>query len=284
VLITDPLPMADVQRTIRDAREEAFLYDIYIAPQWREAFDRIVDDELEVPREGRFLDAQCGTGGYTIDLAIKGGAKSEVTGVDPSNEKLALARGKAEVKKIDRVNFQQGSITALGLPDESFDLVIGDASMSPVNEIGAAFVELTRVAKKGARVALKLTTRGSFDEFFSIYWEALYDLGLTEYSPQLENLITERLTVTDAEQLAADAGLKHVRSVTRKERFDYADANIFFNSPMIESAFLEKWLAMLPDQKTRQAIREQMIKIIDQERHQMDFDISIKATLIIGEK
>src|SRR5215475_4756033 len=275
--------MESDNRTMRDAKEMAYLYDLYVTPTWREAFDEMVDDEVELPKEGKFLDAGCGAGGYAIDLAIRGGAKTEVVGVDPSPEKLVLARGKAEMKKLDRVEFRQGQMRSLELPDEEFDLVIGDASMAPPSEIGPALAELARVAKKGATVVLKLTTRGSFDEFFSIYWESLYNLGLLEYTPQLEGLITERLTVSDAEQISIDAGLKHVRSVTSKERFDFGDGKEFFEAPLIETFFLDGWLALLPDEETRRKVREELVKIIDEERHEMDFDVSIKATLIIGQ-
>jgi ubiquinone/menaquinone biosynthesis C-methylase UbiE len=278
--------MRNDNRTMRDAKEIAYLYDLYVAPTWREAFDQMVDDEIELPKEGKFLDAGCGAGAYAIDMAIRGGAKTEVIGIDPSPEKLVLARGKAEVKKLDRVEFRQGLLQSLEFPDQEFDLVIGDASMSAPSEIGPALAELGRVAKKGATVVLKLTTRGSFDEFFSIYWESLYNLGLLDYTPQLEGLITERLTVSDAEQIAVDAGLKYVRSVTSKERFDYKDGKEFFESPLIETFFLDDWLAILPDEETRQQVRQQLIKIIDEERRKtdMDFDVSIKATLIIGQK
>jgi ubiquinone/menaquinone biosynthesis C-methylase UbiE len=270
--------------TMRDAKEMAYLYDLYVAPTWREAFDQMVDEEVELPKEGKFLEAGCGSGGYAIDLAIRGGAKTEVVGVDPSPEKLALARVKAEVKKLDRVEFRQGQMRSLEFPDEEFDLVIGDASMAPPSEIGPALAELRRVAKKGATVVLKLTTRGSFDEFFSIYWESLYNLGMLDYTPQLEGLITERLTASDAEQLAYDAGLKDVRSVTGKQRFDYKDGKEFFESPLIEAFFLNDWLAILPDEETRRRVRQELTEIIDEERHRMDFDVSIKATIIIGQK
>ncbi len=270
--------------TMRDAKEVAYLYDLYVAPVWREAFDEMVDLEVEPPKEGKFLDAASGTGGYAIDLAIKGRPKTEVVGVDPSPEKLALARGKAEVMKVDWVKFQQGSLQSLGIPDDEFDYVIGDASMAPPSELDPALVELLRVAKKDAPVVLKLTTRGSFDEFFSIYWEALHNLGLLEFAPQLEALITERLTVSDAEEIAAGAGLKNVRSVTKKERFDFKDGNTFLEAPLISAFFLDDWLAILPDQETRGRVREELVKIIDEECHDMDFDVSIKATLIIGQK
>ena len=276
--------MESDNRTMRDAKEMAYLYDLYVAPTWREAFDQMVDDEVELPKEGRFLDVGCGTGGYAIDLAIRGGANTEVVGIDSSPEKLALARGKAEVKKLERVEFRQGAINSLELPDDEFDLVIGDASMAAPSEIGPALAELKRVARKGATVVLKLTTRGSFDEFFSIYWESLYNLGLLDYAPQLEGLITERLTVSDAESVAVEAGLKGVRAVTSKERFDYKDGKEFFESPLIDTFFLDDWLAILPDEETRRKVRQQLTKVIDEERHKMDFDVSIKATLIIGQK
>jgi ubiquinone/menaquinone biosynthesis C-methylase UbiE len=270
--------------TMRDAKEMAYLYDLYVAPGWGEAFDQMIDDEIELPKEGRFLDVGCGTGDYAIDLAIRGGAQTEVVGVDPSSEKLLLARGKALVKKLDRVEFREGSIQSLEFADDEFDLVIGDASMLPTSEIGPALAELARVANRGALVVLKLTTRGSFDEFFSIYWESLYKLGLLDYTPQLEGLITERLTVSDAEQISIDAGLDHVRSVTRKERFDFSDGKAFFEAPMIETFFLNDWLAILPNEETRRQVLEQSVSIIDEDRHMMDFDVSIKATLIIGQK
>src|SRR5262245_7439069 len=270
--------------TMRDAKELAYIYDLYVAPVWTEAFDEMVDDEVGLPEEGRFLDAGCGTGGYAIDMAIRGGAKTEVVGVDPSPEKLVLARGKAEVKKVENVEFREGSLQSLKFSDREFDLVIGDASMTPPTEIGPVIAELARVAKHGATVVLKLTTRGSFDEIFSIYWESLYNLGLLYHTPRLEGLITERLTVSETEQIAIDNGLKNVRSETRKVRFDYKDGNEFFESPLIETFFLHDWLAILPYEETCGQVQEQMARIIDNERHKMDFDVSIKATLIIGQK
>lgn len=273
-----------VQTSKHDDKELAYIYDLYVVPIWREAFDRIVDEEIELPKEGKFLDAGCGTGGYAVDLSLHGSSKVEVIGIDPSDERLALAQGKAEIKKAARVSFQQGSLSKLDFTDKEFDLVIGDVSMLPAEQISDAIDELVRVAKKGATVVIKMTTHGSFGEFFSVYWEALYDLDLIELSPQVEKLITERLTVSDAEALALDAGLSKVRSVTKKERFDFDDGAAFLATPLIESIFLDVWFVALPDQTARQRVQQQLVKIIDRERQQTSFDVSIKATVIIGQK
>lgn len=272
------------QNSTKDLKELAYLYDLYFVPQWREAFDRMVDAEVELPQAGKLLDAECGTGSYAVDLALRVGRDAEVIGVDASEEKLALARGKAKVKKVKQINFQQGTLQALGLAADEFDWLVADASLTPAREIGAVLSELRRVAKKGATVVLKLTTRGSFDEFFSVFWETLYELDLIEYTPQLETLITERLTVTEAEQLATAAGLREVRSVTQQERFNFPTGAEFLVTPLIETNFLSDWLALLPDEATRARVLQRLPEMIDRARAAMDFDVSIKATLIVSRK
>lgn len=271
-----------------DAKELAYLYDLYIVPGWREVFDRLVDEEIELPKEGKFLDAMCGTGGYALDLSLRAGAKVSVVGIDDSEERLALARGKADVKKPNRVTFQKGSLKKLDFSTGEFDLVIGDLSMlsapQSVVEIEDFLDELIRVAKKGGTVVVKLATQGSFGEFFSVYWEALFDLDLVAHSPEIERMISERLAAGDAETLALDAGLRKARSVTHNERFHFKDSEEFFSSPMIESFLLNDWFTFLPDQQTRNLVREQLSKIIDRERQNSSFDMSVKATLLIGQK
>lgn len=272
------------RNTAKDLKELAYLYDLYFVPQWREAFDRLVDAEVKLPQAGKLLDAECGTGGYAIDLALRVGKDAEVVGADASEEKLALARGKALVKKVKQINFQPGLLRALGLPADEFDWIVADASLTPARELGAIFAELRRVAKKGATIALKLTTRGSFDEFFSVFWETLYELNLVEYTPQLEKLVGERPTATEAEKLAEAAGLKDVRSVTQKERFDFPTGAAFLAAPLIETNFLGDWLALLPADATRARVLQKLPEMIDRARATLDFDVSLKATLIVAHK
>lgn len=264
------------------AREQALIYDLYIVPKWREVFDRIVDEQIKVPAEGRFLDVECGSGGFAIDLALKGGSKVEVVGVDADPERLILARGKAEMKKLDRIEFHQAEAAHLDFPDGSFDFVLADLSLLPVDLAASACNEAVRVARKGAPVVIKITTRGSFDEFFSLLWETLFELDLIACTPQLESLITERLTVADIEQVTHDAGLKNIRTFTHKEQYDYPDAKTFLEDPLISSQFLGHWMSIIPDPDIRAKVKENMRRIIDRERQDLDFDVSIKATVIGG--
>jgi SAM-dependent methyltransferase len=267
-----------------ELKEQAYLYDLYLTPVWRELFDRMLDEEVKLPREGRFLDLECGSGGFAIDLALRGGEKVELCAIDSDPELIAIAIEKARIKQATRLHFASGRIEDQGFDRESFDLIIADESLLTFKKPGFTQAGLAAYARPGAMVIVKLLTAGSFGEVFSIYWEALYELGLTSHSPRLESLIEELPQIGEAEGLAINAGLRHVHSVVRREVFSYASGAEFFASPLIKLAFLDHWLGVLPDAESRQAVQQQIITIIDRERQGADFDLSVKATLIVGKK
>jgi ubiquinone/menaquinone biosynthesis C-methylase UbiE len=207
--------------------------------------------------------------------------KAEVVGVDPDPERIALARAKALVTKSD-ATFEQGFASDLRFENQSFNLVIGDGSMLREKQIGPLLAEMVRVTESEGLVLLKLTTHGSFDEFFSIYWEALHEDGLDgEAWGALEELINERRTYTEAETMAERLGLRKIESVTSKEDFSYEDAETFLESPLIKDHFLAQWLGILPLEK-HDEVRRHIVSIIERERHDGPFEVSIKATLVMG--
>lgn len=265
-------------------KELAYRYDLFITPDWRDRFDTLVNESIKLPVEGLILDLNCGTGAHSIEMAERMRGKGQVIGIDPSAERLELARAKAQAKKIKDIRFEQSGGAELRFETDEFDAVLGDASMIPAYEIEDVLAEMVRVAQPGAPVVLKMATRGSFDEFFSIYWESLLGAELIdEVWGELEALINERSTVTAAERLAERAGLKDVKSFISKEEFVFDTGDDFIESPLITDAFLNYWLAIIP-QDRYQEVCDRIVTIIERERHDGPFDVSIKATLIVGTK
>lgn len=272
----------------QNPKELSYLYDLYFVPGWRELFDQILDAEVKLPAEGKFLDASCGTGGYALDLAAKLGDKAEVIGIDDDLDRLSLANGKADIAKLENLRFGQGSLENLGVESNDFDFVVADLSLlSPADlpeRLEDILAELKRVAKYGAQVVLKLATRGSFDAFYSLYWEALFELDLLEYSTQLEELINERLTIEQVETAVRDAGFRHIESMTESLHFEFEDAEAFFSAPLIEHAFMGHWLGLLASETEEQEVREALKRIIDRDFGEGEFEISAKATLVIAKR
>lgn len=263
-------------------KELAFLHDLFIAPDWGERFAELIDEHVELPKEGKALYVAAGTGGHAMALHERGSDTLELLCVDENPECTELARAKATATN-ERMSFATGPLDKLNLQDNSFDLVIGNASLVSRQRVRTMFSELVRVAAPGARVVLTLPTASSFGEFFSIYWEALHNSGLIDYESDVEQLITELPTVSDIEQLAEDEGLRDVQSWTTFEEFNFESGEQFLNSPLVAEFLMQEWLALVPDDK-RAGLFSEISRLINEDRHEAEFALSVKATLIIGQK
>jgi hypothetical protein len=195
---------------------------------------------------------------------------------------MELARAKATATN-EQIRFATAQPDRLNLKDNRFDLVIGNASLVSRQRVRKMLSEIVRVAAPGATIALTLPTASSFGEFFSIYWEALHNNGLLDHEPDVEQLITELPTVSDVEQLAEDEGLRHVESFTRIEEFDFESGEQFLSSPLVAEFLMHDWLALVPEDKRAELFNE-ISRLINEERHEAEFALSVKATLVVGHK
>ena len=266
----------------KSEKEIAFLQDLFIAPDWGERFAELIDEHVKLPAEGEALYVASGTGGHALSLHERAGDKLQLLCVDENPECVELARAKATATN-EKITFDTAQFDHLDLQDNRFDLVIGNASLVSRQRVRKMFAEIVRVAAPGATIALTLPTASSFGEFFSIYWEALHNNGLIDHESDVEQLITELPTVSDIEQLAEDIGLKDVESWTLIEEFDFESGEQFLNSPLVAEFLIHDWLALVPDDKRAQLFNE-ISRLINEERHEAEFALSVKATLVVGQK
>jgi len=267
-------------------KELAFLHDLYIATDWGERFAGLMDEYVQVPKAGHALYVAAGTGGHALAIKERTGQDMTLIGVDESEARLALARAKAAATKLDEVTeFRAAQLEALAFEDEQFDLVLGDASLVAVERLPEMLAEMARVAAPGATVALTLPTASSFGEFYSVYWEALMNAGMLDQSPIVEQLIGELPTVAEMETLAAREGLDLIHSWTNIEEFNYETGEEFLNSPLVRDFLLQNWLDPLgEDEEARARVLSEVERIIDEERSEATFSLTIKATLVVGQK
>ena len=263
-------------------KELAFLQDLFIAPDWGERFAELIDEHVKLPKEGKALYMAVGTGGHALALHERAGDKLELLCVDENPECLELARAKATATD-EQIAFERVELDKLSLRDNQYDLVIGNASLVSPETSRKMFSEMIRVAAPSATIAFALPTASSFGEFFSIYWEALHNIGLIDHESDVEHLITRLPTVSDLEQLAEDEGLRDVESWTRIEEFDFESGEQFLNSPLVSEFLMHDWLALVPDDRRAEVVTE-ISRLINEERHEAEFALSVKATLVVGQK
>ena len=263
-------------------KELAFLHDLFIAPDWGERFAELIDEYVKLPKEGKALYVEAGTGGHAMALQERTGNKLDLLCVDENPECLELARAKATATH-EQIGFDTARLDSLNLPDDQFDLVIGNASLVSRQRVRKMFSEMVRVAAPSGTIALTLPTASSFGEFFSIYWEALHNNGFLDHESDLEQLITELPTVSEIEQFAEDEGLTDVESWTRIEEFDFNSGEQFLSSPLVSEFLMHDWLALVPDER-RAPLFKEISRLINEERHEAEFAFSVKATLVVGQK
>jgi ubiquinone/menaquinone biosynthesis C-methylase UbiE len=267
----------------KTTKELAFLHELFVATDWGERFAELIDENVELPKAGRALYVASGTGGHAIALRERAGEGLQFLGIDESEESLELARVKAKAAVKDNTEFRSGQLDRLPLNDSEFDLVIGDGSLVNSERIPEMLEEMARVAAPRATVVLALPTFSSFGEFFSIYWEALHNLGLLDHEGDVENLITVLPTPTALEEIAERAGLEEISSVTKPEEFKYESAESFLAAPLVADFLMPIWLETLPLDSHAQVTSE-IGRLINEENQGLEFALTIKATLVKGKK
>jgi Methyltransferase domain len=268
--------------TKKTNKELAFLHDLFVATDWGERFAELIDEHVELPEKGSLLYLGAGTGGHAISLHERSGEKLSLVCFDENREALELGNAKATALK-EPVEFRSGDLENLDLRNDQFDCVIGNASLLPPRRVQRVLSEMVRVAAPNATVALGLPTASSFGEFFSIYWEALHNCGLVNHEPDVEGLITELPTISEIEQAAEHAGLSEIASWCQIEEFDYDSGEAFLNSPLIADFLLHGWLETLGEAE-RGKVAAEISRLINEERHEAEFALTVKATLVSGKK
>ena len=264
-------------------KELAFLHELFVATDWGERFAELIDEHLKLPKAGHALYVAAGTGGHAIALQERAASKLTFLAVDESEENLELARVKAKAAVKNAIELRRERLDRLELTDNQFTLVVGDGSLVHSERIPEILEEMIRVAAPGAMVALALPTFSSFGEFFSIYWEALHNLGLLDHEGDVESLITVLPAVSRLEELAEQAGLENITSTTRIEEFDYESSEKFLSSPLVADFLTPIWLETLPA-VSHQKVIDEIGRLVNEESRELGFALTIKATLVMGEK
>ena len=105
----------------------------------------------EYPVGARVLEAGCGVGGQTVQLA-KRSPGAEFVGVDISQESLDQARLNVEKHGVSNVRLQHADIMALPFEEESFDHVFVCFVLEHLSEPSKALARVRRLLKKGGTI------------------------------------------------------------------------------------------------------------------------------------
>ncbi|NLT35175.1 MAG: bifunctional demethylmenaquinone methyltransferase/2-methoxy-6-polyprenyl-1,4-benzoquinol methylase UbiE [Gaiellales bacterium] len=167
----------------------------------------------------RVLDVCCGTGDVAFALKRAVGEEGRVIGLDFSAHMLEVAREKCGKNQLF-VDFMLGDALTLPFADGSFDACTVGFGIRNVQDISAAFAEMGRVCRPGARVVCLEITHPQvpgFRQFYGFWFDRVVpwlgrltsrDLSAYSYLPAS----VKRFPGPDALLgLMEKAGLRHAR-------------------------------------------------------------------------
>jgi SAM-dependent methyltransferase len=130
-------------------------YESYMVPT---LFGPCAEKLIQVanPRPGeRVLDVGCGTGIVARQIAAMLGSSGIVTGLDLSQNMLAVARAAVEREGLT-IEWREGNAEQLPFPDSTFDLVLCQFALMFVRNKAAALAEMCRVVTEDGRVLISV--------------------------------------------------------------------------------------------------------------------------------
>ena len=145
------------------------------------------------------LDLGSGAGADVLISARRVGASGMAIGLDMTDEMLALARANAAAAGVENVEFLQGYLEDIPLPDGSVDVVISNCVINLAADKRVVLAEATRVLRPGGRFAVS---------------DVIADEGMDDATradmQQWTGCIAGALTEAEFRAALADAGLTDV--------------------------------------------------------------------------
>jgi SAM-dependent methyltransferase len=155
-----------VQRYGWDAAAQAYDRD------WVPLLERLTESCVAraEPRPGaRVLDLATGTGVGAFAAARAVGPAGEVTGLDVSEQMVALAASRAGSVGVDNVTFRRSDMEATGAAEGAYDAVTCAFGLMFAAERAAAFAEIARVTAPGGRISVCVWGRRAACGFAEVF-------------------------------------------------------------------------------------------------------------------
>jgi arsenite methyltransferase len=157
------------------------------------------------------LDLGSGGGIDVLLSAARVGPTGRAIGLDMTLEMLELARANAEAAGVTNVEFMEGMIEAIPLPDGSVDVIVSNCVINLSADKGRVFREMARVLRPGGRIgisdvvasdeltAAERASRGSFSGCiagalsFEEYRAGLEEVGLSDIEVEPTHEVEDRM-------------------------------------------------------------------------------------------
>lgn len=175
-------------------RTAAEVYEKFFVPALLQEWASLVTEAARIQPGQSVLDVACGTGVLARTIAGRVGPNGIVTGIDPSEGMLAVARRKAPA-----IEWRDGRAEALPFEANSFDAVVSQFGLMFFQDRRVAIQEMMRVLRPGGPLVVAVWDSV---ENFPVYAE-LANLLQRLYGDQVVEEFLAPFSLGDPELLSA---------------------------------------------------------------------------------
>ncbi|HKE13888.1 MAG TPA: methyltransferase domain-containing protein [Kofleriaceae bacterium] len=187
----------------------------YMIPACAEPFARNLVERVGLRRGQRVLDAGCGTGVVARMAVCEVRWHGKVTGLDLNSLMLDVAR-QASVFVHPEIEWVEGDMQKMPLPDASFDAVLCQWVLQYVPDRAAAVREMHRVLAPGGRLALSVFRGIEVNPGWVALQEAL-DVHVSQEAGDIFRSIFQMKDGEELRTLATGAGFHEVQVESHSE-------------------------------------------------------------------
>jgi ubiquinone/menaquinone biosynthesis C-methylase UbiE len=225
-------------------------------PFWSAPFGLKLLDIVQYKKNVHALDIGFGLGFPLLEIAMRLGPSSKVTGIDPWRRGHERVQQKLRCTRVNNVELVVGCAEAMPFADHSFDLIFSNNGINNVQNLPASLQECHRVAKNGAQYVFNFNLERTFIEFYTIFRESLKDLGLQRYEQKIDaHIYSKRKPLAEMRSAVENAGFKIIKIYEDVFSYRFADGTSMLNYFPFTLSFMPSWKKIVPEEQRKEVFQ-----------------------------
>ncbi|EHK21984.1 uncharacterized protein TRIVIDRAFT_53536 [Trichoderma virens Gv29-8] len=231
-------------------------------------------ERLNIISGMKVLDVGCGPGNLTAHIAEVVGERGNVVGIDPSTERITIAR---RIQK-PNLSFSEGQAEDLSqFPSESFDAIYVNSTLHWVQDQPAALKEFARLLKPGGLLGI---SGGSGDTLTAQERIKADVLSREPYRKYPEESPPKFLKQRELETLLDNAGFRERSIVVNKITKSTKDADAMID--WLDASSSGKTYGGIPLElrpRAREEMKTEWNKLLVEDGIHMDIDLLVTVAV-----
>lgn len=229
----------------------AEFYDEF--PIWSAPFGLKLLDKVDYKSGITALDIGSGTGFPLIEVAQRLGEGSLVVGIDPWEEGIKRIHQKISHFGLTHVKILKASAESIPLEDQGVDLIVSNNGINNVNDLDSVYAECSRVLKPGGQFVHTMNLDKTMFEFYGELEKVLSGLEMErEIDLMRQHIYRKRRPLEEIMNLLNMHGFVIKELEHDQFRYKFSSGTAMLNHYFIRLAFMESWIAILPEDRVEQ--------------------------------